>query len=145
MKDSIAGVGKAVVLLISGFAWAQEPSAPSHQVCTEAAKPDSLPPAKPPRHRVAKSPTAAKDPDPQPAPQYDARPPDPRPAEPPEAQRPPAGRWRYTPQYGWVWVPQAARVYSAPHAYYPRWVAPPWGWGGYLYPRPYIVRPLFWW
>jgi hypothetical protein len=71
--------------------------------------------------------------------------------EPPPAPPSPAphGRWVYTAQYGWLWVPDGATsvsvddvpyVYLYTPAYGWTWYVSPWGWGPYFV-GDWVARP----
>lgn len=72
----------------------------------------------------------------------------------PSAETPPppaysSGRWVYSDEYGWLWVPAGAdtvEVEGVPYAYLYTpsygwtWYVSPWGWGAYYY-GPWVRHP----
>jgi hypothetical protein len=73
-------------------------------------------------------------------------------AQPQPVQSVPQGRWVWTEEYGWIWVPAGATthpvggepyVYIYTPLYGWTWYASPWGWGPYYY-GVWAHRPWAW-
>lgn len=113
-------------------------------------------PAPPPPMAAAPEPPAETPPPPSDAPVYD-------PNATPEAAPPPAewtrdypgGRWVYTIDYGWIWIPtqaQSVTVETVPYAYLYTptygwtWYVSPWGFGAYTFGPwvRHVWRPAGW-
>lgn len=134
------GIEWARLALLALFAWpilaalAQPAGRAEAPPGVEVATPEGPPPGRPPPPAPEQLPPIEEDGAAEP----------PAPVAPPAAVEPPAGRWVYTVQYGWAWLP-----YSDAYTYVPAggqgqphefvflaaggsgwtWVAAPWIWG----------------